>query len=429
MGFLPLIAGQCRQLLPPQTSRRRQRVLPPPDSSHASTPVPLDTAQIGPLSPLPNSAPYWLVLHAGGPSSSNTAGPIVLCRGTPSATSSFFSAGLRGKGAAFHYDDNEDDERAPTLLCYSDSVQIIPFNYNTNPNSPPECKRLWHTLSPFLEIRHSYVLQPCPAKIQELHHASNSDDDSPSHMMMMLVPTKNSKFPDTTCLVAKTKMTTTTTGCIAETDDDSLPSLVASLSHAPSLLLSVSLSAVSAPSIPGQETATLEDPLLMACLKRQLAGITIAYSQSQALTSLVSISLPSFHPSDSSPSSSSSSSGSCWVFQVTNVLARQRNVQVGTIQQARCSFSFQHASRWNWRSSLDKHISLVQCVSFCAFVFLRPSVVAILRYITDHKDNLVDDEQQSNQRGEHNDSSSTSSLKDKKGHFHTVDSTGYYSNG
>jgi hypothetical protein len=336
MGFLPLIAGQCRQLLPPQKSRRRQRVRPPPDSSHVSTTVPLDEAQIGPSSPLPYSTPYWLVLQAGGPCSISTAGPIVLCRGVPAATSSSAAAGLPGNADTVHYDDNEDVEREPVLLCYSDSVQIIPFNYNRNANSHPEWKRLRQTLSPFLEIRHSYVFQPCPAKVQEFHHPSNSND-SHSHMMMTLVPT-NSQFSDTTGLVAKTKTITATTGSFTETDGDSLPSLVASLSHTPSLLLSVSLSAGRAPSIASQEeTENREDPLLMACLKRQLAGITIAYSQSQALTSLVSISLPSFNQRDSS--SSSSSGGRCWKFQVMHVLARQHNVQVGTIQQALCVFS------------------------------------------------------------------------------------------
>ena len=104
------------------------------------------------------------------------------------------------------------------------------------------------------------------------------------------------------------------------------------LSSPPLSLLSISLTLQQRPQNQQQQTSlsslssSLSDnPLLMSCLKRQLVGVVIAYS-TNILTSLVTINNTNL--AFNSSTSNHTIDNDTYVFRVSNVLSRLRNIQV-----------------------------------------------------------------------------------------------------
>ena len=308
----------------------------------------------------PKSSCTWMVLCI--PRLDSDDCPIILCRGNYTTTStpqynnnSDFGRSTKDSKSNKILESAGKSIGSPVLLCYDDSVSIIPINYDMRSNDDnnslrrrlEENDKLWKTLSPFL------YQEGIPSTYSIQHHGKMFEHHRRTSLHCPLETTKPHRH---VWIVDKDHNEVT-----ENLPNEELLLQCSNLSSSPLSLLSVTMTLIESPLGTAATTTNAStqqhqqhqevsnesqssslsssssslDPLLMSCLKRQLAGIAIAYS-TNVLTSLVTIYVPYLNESSTNKQKDSRIQKQRqqlqlqhkYVFRVSNVLPRVRNIQV-----------------------------------------------------------------------------------------------------
>ena len=263
--------------------------------------------------------------------------PIILCRAncttTPQNNNHGFGRSRKDSQSNKNLESARNSIGSPLLLCYDDAVRIIAIKSNMRSiNDNSMCNdKLWKTFSPFLyqegvptySIRqHNKIVDRrtshhCPEETTKPHRhvwiVDNGHDgvteNRPNEESLLQCSNLSSpplSLLSVTMTLVESPLGTaaTTTNATTQQHQQQQQQLFSNESHSSSL-----------------------DPLLMSCLKRQLAGIAVAYS-ANVLTSLVTVYVSSLNESTNKKDSRMMKQQHKYVFRVSNVLPRVRNVQV-----------------------------------------------------------------------------------------------------